>query len=71
MAKRPPWRSEANNIVERFRQHADHYFRFLKTPGVELTNNAMEQRFHFVVIDRRITQGPRSETDRLWLPARI
>jgi len=66
VARRPPCRSEAQNIAERFRQHADHYFRFLKTPGVEPTNNAMEQRFRFVVIDRKITQGTRGETGRRW-----
>ena len=32
------------------------------TPGVEPTNNAMEQRFRFVVIDRKITQGTRGQT---------
>jgi transposase len=66
VARRPPRRSEAHNIAERFRQHAEHYFRFLKTPGLEPTNNAMEQRFRFVVIDRRITQGTRGETGRRW-----
>ena len=66
VVRRPPWRSEARNIAERFRQHADHYFRFLETPDVEPTNNAMEQRFRFVVIDRRITQGTRGETGRRW-----
>lgn len=66
VARRPPARSEAQNIGERFRQHREHYFRFLGTPGVEPTNNAMEQRFRFVVIDRRITQGTRGETGRRW-----
>ncbi len=66
VARRPPARSEARNIGERFRQHSEHYFRFLATPGVEPTNNAMEQRFRFVVIDRRITQGTRGETGRRW-----
>lgn len=66
VARRPPWRKEAQNIAERFRRHADHYFRFLDTPGVEPTNNAMEQRFRFVVIDRRITQGTRGQTGRRW-----
>jgi alpha-mannosidase len=36
VARRPPARSEAQNIGERFRQHSEHYFRFLGTPGVEL-----------------------------------
>jgi len=66
VARRPPRRSEAQNIGERFRQHSEHYFRFLVTPGVEPTNNAMEQRFRFVVIDRKITQGTRGETGRRW-----
>jgi transposase len=66
IARRPPQRSEAVNIANRFREHADHYFRFLDTPGVEPTNNAMEQRFRFVVIDRKITQGTRGEIGRHW-----
>ena len=66
VARGAPKRTEAQNIRKRFRQHAEHYFRFLTTPGVEPTNNAMEQRFRFVVIDRRITQGTRGETGRRW-----
>jgi len=66
VARRPPWRKEPQNIAARFRQHGDHYFRFLETPGVEPTNNAMEQRFRFVVIDRKVTQGTRGQTGRRW-----
>lgn len=66
VVRRPPPRNEAQNIAKRFRQHAEHYFRFLQTPGVEPTNNAMEQRFRFVVIDRKITQGTRGEIGRRW-----
>jgi transposase len=66
VARRPPARSEAQNIAKRFRHHAEHYFRFLETPGVEPTNNAMEQRFRFVVIDRKITQGTRGQTGQRW-----
>lgn len=66
VARRPPCRSEAQNIAQRFRRHAEHYFRFLETPGVEPTNNAIEQRFRFVVIDRKITQGTRGEAGRRW-----
>lgn len=66
VARHPPCRNEARNIAKRFRQHAEHYFRFLDTAGVEPTNNAMEQRFRFVVIDRKITQGTRGETGRRW-----
>lgn len=66
VAKRPPSRREALNIAKRFRKYAAHYFRFLDTPGVEPTNNAMEQRFRFVVIDRKITQGTRGQAGRSW-----
>jgi transposase len=66
VARRPPCRSETQNIAQRFRRHAEHYFRFLETPGVEPTNNAMEQRFRFVVIDRKITQGTRGAAGRRW-----
>ena len=65
-AKRAPPRSEARNLAERFRKHGDAYFRFITTPGVEPTNNLAEQAIRFVVIDRQITQGTRSETGRQW-----
>ena len=54
------------NLVERFRKHGDAYFRFITTPGIEPTNNLAEQAIRFVVIDRHITQGTRSETGRQW-----
>jgi transposase len=66
VARRPPSRREAQNIAKRFRKYSPHYFRFLDTPGVEPTNNAMEQRFRFVVIDRKITQGTRGPAGRSW-----
>ncbi len=42
------------------------YFEFITTPNVEPTNNLAEQAIRFVVIDRRITQGTRSESGRRW-----
>jgi transposase len=65
-ARRAPQRSEAQNIAQRFRDHGPYYFTFLKAPGVEPTNNAMEQRMRFVAIDRKITQGTRGERGRRW-----
>ena len=53
-------------MAERFRRHADAYFRFITTPGVEPTNNLAEQALRFVVIQRRITQGTRGPTGRTW-----
>jgi transposase len=65
-ARWAPRRREARNLAERFRKHGDAYFRFITTPGVEPTNNLAEQAMRFVVIDRRITQGTRSERGRQW-----
>jgi transposase len=58
--------NHAKNLAKRFREHGDAYFRFITTPGVEPTNNLAEQAIRFVVIDRRITMGTRSETGRRW-----
>jgi transposase len=62
----PPKCKQARNLAKRFRKHGDAYFRFITTPGVEPTNNLAEQAIRFVVIDRRITQGTRSETGQRW-----
>jgi transposase len=61
-----PRTSEARNLAERFHQHGESYLRFLTTPGVEPTNNLAEQAIRFVVLDRLVTQGTRSETGQRW-----
>jgi transposase len=61
-----PQTKEAQNLAKRFRLHGDAYFRFITTPAVEPTNNLVEQAIRFVVIDRVITQGTRSEQGRKW-----
>jgi len=66
IGQRAPARREARNLAKRFRKHGAAYFQFITTPGVEPTNNLAEQAIRFVVIDRRITQGTRSETGRQW-----
>ena len=66
VGKRAPQRHEAQNLAERFRKHGDAYFRFITTPGVEPTNNVAEQAIRFVVMDRHVTQGTRSERGRRW-----
>jgi transposase len=53
-------------LARRFKEHARHYLHFTHTPGVEPTNNAAEQAIRYVVIDRRVTQGTRSERGRNW-----
>jgi len=54
------------NLAKRFETHGESYFRFLTTPGVGPTNNLAEQAIRFVVIDRLITQGTRSERGNRW-----
>ncbi len=61
----PPTR-RSRNIATRFAKHGASYFRFITTPGVEPTNNLAEQAIRFVVIDRLITQGTRSERGNRW-----
>ena len=64
--RRPPDRTEAWTLAQRFRQHGDSYFTFLTVPGVEPTNNLTEQAIRFVVIDRRVTQGTRGSVGQRW-----
>lgn len=57
---------EAQNIAERFRRNGDSYLRFIEHPELEPTNNPAEQAIRFVVLDRAVTQGTRSEAGRNW-----
>jgi transposase len=61
-----PGTNEAQNIAVRFRKHGKAYFEFITTPGIDPTNNTAEQAIRFVVIDRLVTQGTRSERGRQW-----
>jgi transposase len=61
-----PTTRDAENMAKRFHKHGAAFFTFITTPGVDPTNNRAEQAIRFVVIDRHITQGTRSETGRRW-----
>ena len=61
-----PATKHSRNLAKRFEAHGESYFRFLTTPGMEPTNNLAEQAIRFVVIDRLITQGTRSEAGNRW-----
>lgn len=61
-----PDTKDARNLANRFEKHGESYIRFITTPGIEPTNNLAEQAIRFVVIDRYITQGTRSETGQHW-----
>src|SRR5512135_1813800 len=56
----------SGNLAKRLEAHGASYFRFVTTPGVEPTNNLAEQAIRFVVIDRLVTQGTRSEAGNRW-----
>ena len=58
-----PATNHCRNLAKRFEEHGESYFRFITTPGVEPTNRSAEQAIRFVVIDRLITQGTRSERE--------
>jgi len=66
-----PYHRLIYNLAERFYHHGQAYFQFITTPGIDPTNNVVEQAMRFVVIDRHITQGTRSARgrricERLW-----
>jgi transposase len=56
----------AQALAKRLASYGKSYFTFVTTPGVEPTNNLAEQAIRFVVIDRHITQGTRSEGGQRW-----
>ena len=61
-----PASRHAQNLAKRLQKYGESYFTFVTTPGVEPTNNVAEQAIRFVVIDRLITQGTRSEAGQRW-----
>lgn len=62
-----PSTSEAQNMAKRFATHGKSFFQFITyLDWIEPTNNLAEQAIRFVVIDRRITQGTRSQAGREW-----
>jgi transposase len=61
-----PANRHTQNLAKRLDRYGSSYFTFVTTPGVEPTNNLAEQAIRFVVIDRLITQGTRSEAGQRW-----
>ena len=61
-----PPTQHAQTMARRLSKYGASYFTFVTTPGVEPTNNLAEQAIRFVVIDRLITQGTRSEAGNRW-----
>lgn len=61
-----PASKKAQNIAKRFSQNGEAYLRFIEHPELEPTNNPAEQAIRFVVLDRAVTHGTRSEAGRNW-----
>jgi transposase len=61
-----PATKHSRNLAKRLEAHGESYFRFVTTPGVEPTNNLAEQAIRFVVLDRLVTHGTRSEAGNRW-----
>jgi transposase len=64
--KEAPASQHCQAMAKRLQKHGAAYFTFITTPGVEPTNNLAEQAIRFVVIDRHITHGTRSEVGNRW-----
>jgi transposase len=60
-----PDNKDAKNISERLLNWQDDYFRFIEH-GIPPTNNPGEQTIRKVVIDRKVTQGTRSDAGNRW-----
>lgn len=82
LVRDPPGSRDAGNVAARFRvvdywvegtdeagqyDQSQDYFRFLFAAGLEPTNNHTEQQIRQCVIDRKITQGTRSEAGQRYL----
>ena len=66
-ARRPPDHRQAKALARRFKgKAAESYFQFMTDPLLEPTNNGTEREIRHTVIDRRITQGTRSECGMRW-----
>jgi len=62
---RVPVNQDAQNISIRMREYGNDYFRFIDN-DIPPTNNLCEQSIRQVVIDRKITQGTRSDWGNRW-----
>jgi transposase len=60
-----PSRKMAQTLSTRFKDWQEEYFRFIDE-GLPPTNNLCEQSIRHVVIDRKITQGTRSDWGNRW-----
>ena len=60
-----PENKDAMNIAERLWKWEQEYFRFIEA-GIPATNNLGEQSIRRIVLDRKVTQGTRSDWGNRW-----
>jgi hypothetical protein len=63
---RVPKEKEAQNLAARMKEWGGSYFTFIDHE-IPSTNNAVEQVIRALVIDRKVTQGTRSEWGNRWM----
>ncbi len=66
LAGQPPEDADARRLSRRLCRHGQKYFTFLHESGTPPTNNLTEQAIRFVVLDRKVTQGTRSDWGQRW-----
>ncbi|MDR1948871.1 MAG: transposase [Spirochaetaceae bacterium] len=62
---RVPEQKEAQNLSERMKGWGGSYFTFI-AKEIPSTNNAADQAIRAIVLDRKVTQGSRSEWGNRW-----
>ncbi|MDR2245371.1 MAG: IS66 family transposase, partial [Treponema sp.] len=65
-AYRVPGQKDAQNLSKRMKEWGGSYFTFIDK-DIPSTNNAAEQVIRAIVIDRKVTQGSRSEWGNRWM----
>jgi hypothetical protein len=60
-----PENKDAQNMAKRLKEHGAQYFVFI-TEDIPPTNNPGEQVIRMLVIDRKVTQGTRSDAGNRW-----
>ena len=61
-----PAHKKAAVLAERFETFGESYFLFIENPEIAPTNNAAEREIRTLVIDRKMTQGVRSNAGNEW-----
>ena len=61
-----PEHKKATVLAERLEKYGESYFLFIDNPAIEPTNNVAEREIRTLVLDRKVTQGVRSDVGNEW-----